>query len=108
MKKKLDKLENLLNISTSTDIQNEYWDTQKEIDRIHEEVARGHMIRSRCKFIEEHEKPTKYFLDLEKASQNVRHIRSLKIGNEVSFDPNRILNQQKTFYRNLYTEKSVN
>ena len=66
------------------------------------------MIRSRCKFIEEHEKPTKYFLNLEKAAQNVRHIRSLKIGNEVSFDPNHILNQQKSFYHNLYTEKSIN
>ena len=63
------------------------------------------MIRSRCKLIEENERPTKYFLNLEKASQNIRHIRSLKIGNEVSFDPDRILDQQKSYYSNLYTEK---
>ena len=106
LEKKLSILEALLNTTPSIDNQNEYLEAKKEVESIHDDIARGHMIRSRCKFIEEYERPTKYFLNLEKASQNIRHIRSLKIGNGVSFDPNRILNHQRSYYSNLYKENN--
>ena len=53
--------------------------------------------------MEEYERPTKNFLNLEKASQNIRHIHSLKIFNKVTFDPKHILNEQRSYYWNLYT-----
>ena len=105
LEKKLSELEELLSETPSDAIHNEYLETKKEIESIHDELARGHIIRSRCKLIEEYEKPTKYFLNLEKASQNVRHIRALQVGNKVIDDPNEILEEQKSFYSNLYTEK---
>ena len=104
LEKKLSDLEQLLGSRTCSDIQQEYLETQKEIEGIHDEIARGHMIRSRCRLIEEFERPTKYFLNLEKTSQTIRHIRSLKIDDGITFDPDRILNEQKAFYSKLYTE----
>ena len=102
----MSNLEVLLSNTSYIHTQNNYLETKKEIESIHNDIARGHMIRLRCKFIEEHLRPTKYFLNLEKASQNIQHIQSLKIENEVSFDPDHILNKQRSYYSNLYKEKN--
>ena len=40
-----------------------------EIEQYYEQKAKGTLIRSRCKFIKKYEKPSKYFLNLEKVRQ---------------------------------------
>ena len=60
-------------------------------------------IRSRCKLIDEYEKPSKYFLNLEKAVQKVKHIRCLVVGEKRISNPAEILNTQALFYTKLYS-----
>ena len=45
-----------------------YDSAKAELEEIHENVARGAMIRSKADYIEKGEKPTKFFLSLEKSS----------------------------------------
>ena len=64
------------------------------------------MIRSRCKLIEEYEKPSWYFLNLEKAVQKVKHIHCLVVGGKRSYDAAEILKTQSDFYAKLYSVES--
>ena len=64
--------------------------------------------RSRCKFIEEYEKPTKYFLNLEKANNNLKSIHSLTVKGKIISKQEDILDAQKQFYCDLYAEPNKN
>ena len=66
----------------------------------------GHFIRSRAKFIEEGEKPSKFFCSLEKHNFTSKIIPKLEMpdGNIIS-NQHDILNQTKLFYENLYANK---
>ena len=77
---------------------------KKQLEDIFLERARGTIIRSRCKHVLEFEKPSKYFLNLEKANNNRKNIRSLVVNGEKIHDPVKILEAQQHFYSELYTE----
>ena len=77
-----------------------------ELDFIYNEKAKGIIIRSRCKWFEENEKSTKFFLTLEKNNYNTKHIKSLIINDKLVNNQNEILRCEKSFYQNLYSEKS--
>ena len=66
----------------------------------------GIILRSKAKWVEEGEKNTKYFLNLEKRNYNSKCIKTLinKEGKEIT-DMEKILEEQKLFYENLYTTK---
>ena len=70
--------------------------------------AKGAQTRSRIKWIEEGERNTKYFLQLEKSNQSNNTITSLKDkhGN-VMFKMDEIMQIQVDYYTNLYTEKVI-
>ena len=106
LNKRLLILENTICTVPSPDALDEYESVKKQIEDINDEIARGHMIRSRCKFIEEHEKPSKYFLNLEKATQNLKHIHSLRLGGNLISDPVKILEEQKAYFARLYSENN--
>ena len=106
LSKRLEYLEVLLSNDATHNSTDEYTRIKKEIEDKYYEIAQGHMVRSRVTHIEEFEKPTKYFLNLEKLSQEIKHIRSLKVGCKFVYDPEEILNEQKLFYSKLYTENS--
>ena len=53
------------------------------------------MVRSRCNLLENNEKPSKFFLNLEKGKNNIRSIKSLKINNKLIFSQTEILEHQK-------------
>ena len=55
-------------------------------------------------FIKEFEKPTKYFLSLEKLNHQVKHIWSLMHNYELIFNPKAILYLQADYYSKLYSE----
>lgn len=64
--------------------------------------AKGAQTRARVKFIEEGEKNTKYFLNLEKAQANAKVMDRLKKENgEIATDQD-ILREQVQFYRERY------
>ena len=57
-----------------------------------------------AKWVEEGEKNTKYFLNLEKRNYNNTCIKTLfNKDNEEITDMKQILEEQKRFYENLYT-----
>ena len=61
-------------------------------------------MRSKAQCVEEGEKNTKYFLNLEKRNYNTKHIKSLILQNGLSeSNPDKILQEQQKFYKTLYT-----
>lgn len=76
---------------------------QLELDSVYDEKARGAFIRSRKKWLEEGERNTKYFYNLEKRNANFTSIFKLKINDQVSEDPIVISSSVANFYKKLYT-----
>ena len=69
----------------------------------------GAKIRSRAKWLEEGEKSTKYFLNLEKKRVTTNTIKSLqKDDGTFTQSDIEILNEQHKFYSKLYEEKQTN
>ena len=67
----LNKLENLevqLHLCNDVHIQNEYDKLKQEYEDIQAEKSKGIILRSKAKYVEDGEKSTKFFLNLEKRS----------------------------------------
>ena len=85
-----------------------------EYERLYVDKAKGAQIRSKGKYVEEGERSTSYFLNLEKKHQLYNHINSLKThdGKRVK-DSKDILSESVIFYKDLYSadhlsEKGIN
>ena len=67
---------------------------------------KGKLVRSRVQWIEEGEKPTKYFCGLESRNFTSKIIpRVEKDNGEIVTDQNDILKEAKVFYETLYKDK---
>ena len=74
-----------------------------QLQSIREDKLKGHQIRSRYQHIKEWEKPSKYFLNLEKKIYLNKNIAELKLDNEETItNPNKIIKLQCDFYSNLF------
>ena len=89
------------------DLKTEYEELKQELETINEYSATGHLIRSKAKWIEDGEKCTKYFLQLENRNYKTKYIKTLNLDNITIKDPHQILSAQETFYKTLYTEKEA-
>ena len=84
----------------------EYNNVKKEYEDLQVKKAQGIIIRSRASYVENNEKCTKYFLGLEKRNYNTKYIRTLiSDNNEIIVNHNDIMQEQQTFFQNLYTAK---
>ena len=83
--------------------------TKIDLDEFVMEKVKGCIFRSKVNYAEMGEKPTKYFLNMEKARYNAKTCYALfNKSNKLVTDTNRILSLQEEFYRELYTsDKSV-
>ena len=64
------------------------------------------MFRSEMKWIEQGERPTKYFFNLEKSLYEKKLIRELKLDNdEITSNPTLINKEIESFYAKMYTSK---
>ena len=81
---------------------------REEIEKIMKSKVEGAAIRARAEWIEEGEKNTAYFLNLEKHRSENKIITQLKTAEGVILDdPKDILEEQYKFYSNLYKQNSL-
>ena len=63
------------------------------------------MLRSRCRYTDIGEKPTKYFLNLESRNFTSKVITKIIDTNDVEYvKTHEIINQQREYYKKLYSE----
>ena len=88
------------------DLMDQYNSVKSELENIEKVKSRGIILRSKAKWVEEGEKNTSYFLRLERANYKNKHIEQLMDKNNRSIitDPEKILNLQRDFYQNLFTD----
>ena len=73
------------------------------MEQIEEEASRGSIIRSRAQWIEEGEKCSKYFMQLENRNYKSKCINMLLTDKNTITKQNEILEECKQFYENLYS-----
>ena len=106
----MEKLDQI--ICNSNDLQNiedtlkEYDSLKAEVNTIYEQKGKAAMFRSKCRWIEEGERPTKYFFNLEKQNFKRKTITELRLEDDkIVSDENEILKSIEDFYGNLYKSK---
>ena len=78
-----------------------YWKIKKtRLQEIRQKKLEGVILRSKCRYEDMGEKPTKYFLSLQS-----RNFTSKVITKLTNSDTNDILHYQKKYYQNLYSER---
>lgn len=94
------------------DSQNEYLLSQylklkQKLEINNLEKARGAQIRARVKWIEQGEKNTKFFLNLEKIRARQNTITRLKLSSgQLITNQGQILEEQVKYYQNLYSQET--
>ena len=79
-----------------------------QLENIREYHLEGVIIRSKAKWLEFGEKPTKYFCSLEKSHFINKSISKLTLENgEIVVNQNDILNLQRSFYKSLYQSRLI-
>ena len=79
----------------------------KELEKIIEHRTKGAILGAKCRWYNEDEKNSKYFLNLEKSQFKNGVITQLKLGgNEFTSSDKEILSECETFYRNIYSSKT--
>lgn len=80
----------------------------KELEKIIEYKTKGAIVRAKCRWYNEGEKNSKYFLSLEKRHYKNGVISQLKLGeNEFASSDKEILSECETFYRDIYSSKAL-
>ena len=88
------------------EILEKYEAAKEELKHIHEVKGREAMFRSKMKWFELGEKPTKYFFNLEKKNYEKKLIREVELENgEIVSDPVQVNKGIRDFYHNMYTSK---
>ena len=104
----LDEIEKTLSVDPTNDELLRQRNRIKLEAQVHEiYIAKGAQTRARAKFIEEGEKNTKYFLNLEKAQSNAKIMdRVLKENGQITTNQNEIIQELVKFYCQRY-QKTV-
>ena len=85
-----------------------YNQLKQELNRIYENKGKGSIVRSKARWIEQGEKPTKYFFNLEKRNYNHKIVKVLRRPDGSSVTAERqILEELEIFYKNLYTSTPI-
>lgn len=100
-------LKDIENIESQSDIDFGLLHEKKvELEKVRKEKLQGHIIRSRAKWVEEGEKPSKYFCSLESRNFLNKTIKKVEThNNNIIYDQCDILHQVKIFYESLFSCK---
>ena len=80
-------------------------DKKQELEKIRGYKLKGHLVRSRLKWLDEGEKPTNFFCNLEKQNFTEKTINKLRLKNG---SITTILEEIRHFYAQLFDDKSTN
>ena len=111
-KKKLENnlfnIQNDLNETMSEVKMDEYNSIKEELEKIEEIETKGAILRSKAKWTEAGERNSKYFFNLEKRNAVDKYISQLQLSDgSTSCDPKIILNEQRKYYSNLYSQINI-
>ncbi len=83
---------------------------KEQIEQINAYKTAGVHLRSKAEYIENNERSTAYFLNVEKRNYKMKHIQKLNISeNETIHEPNQILHEEKLYFKKLYSkDPSIN
>ena len=85
----------------------QYDNLKSELQSLYENKGKQGMFRAKCRWVEQGERPTKYFFNLEKRNYNKKTIRELRLEDKsTTINDKQILDQIEAYFRDLYT--SVN
>jgi len=104
---KIQNVESFRGWEKDADLLTKHGQYKLELENYSNYVTEGIILRSRCKWYEEGEKNTKYFLTLEKRNKAKTHIRKLVDGDQTIIDPRDIQQKITYFYSSLYSSKSM-
>ena len=89
------------------DKKNSLRDLSLQLENLREKKRKGSIIRSRASLTDNWEKPSKYFLNLEKRNHVNKNIPSLIDGDTEITDSAKVLMLQRNFYADLYSSKDT-
>ena len=82
----------------------EYDELKTELQSIYEEKGKQAIFRAKCRWVENGERPAKYFFNLEKRNNKKKTISELRLQDDsTTNNENVILDQIETYFTNLYT-----
>jgi len=82
----------------------DYDNLKIELQRIYEAKGKGAIFRSKVRWVEQGEKPTKYFFNLEKRNFNRKVIKEIKREDgKILVEEDETMKEIESFYENLYT-----
>ena len=85
-----------------------YESAKEELKSIFKQKGKEAMFRSKVKWLEKGERPTKYFFNLEKNNYEKKLVREVKLDNgEVKSKRNNIEKELEKFYSDMYTASRV-
>ena len=88
---------------------NEYYTLKSKLEKLSNKRIKGTILRSKARWYENGKKNCKYFLHLEKRNFFRKKISKLKLSNGgETNDAETILEEEKTFDKNLYSTRNVN
>jgi len=102
------KICNSDNLSNIDDILNEYESLKIEMQTRYEEKGCMAIFRSKYRWVEKGERPTRYFFNLEKQNYNRKTITELQTdNNDIIKEKDNILETIEIFYEDLYSSKTT-
>lgn len=103
IKARLEELDQLIcNNFNSQDIDNvlkEYENLKMELQSIYDQIGKAAIFRSKCRWLENGERPTKYFFNLEKKNHNKKTVRELRIMDDsTTYNDEKIMQAIERYY----------
>ena len=105
LKKKLKFWQKQSDISLTIDKERTLQSLKKELYVLYEERTQGAVMRCRANWQEYAGKPSKYFLNLERARFNKKAIHRLDNGKTITTNPEEIQEHLDSYFKQLYTKK---
>ena len=106
--KNYERLKVVHELNTSDDTFYNLEKIKSELELLEERKTEGIIVTASARWHEHGEKSNKYFLSLEKRNHVRKHVRKLHLSGVITYDPHKILESGKIFYKELYASKHPN